>query len=61
VYRLELVTSGGHTLWTDIVRTQGSSLTATLGGKTLQPGQYWLRVYHPGNNSALREFGISAE
>ncbi|HET8547657.1 MAG TPA: zf-HC2 domain-containing protein [Bryobacteraceae bacterium] len=60
-YRVELVNSGGDPLWRETVRPVGTSLVAVISS-TLDPGQYWLRVYEPDSNgSALREFGITVE
>lgn len=62
---LELVDSGGDTVWADTVRAEGNEATAEVG-KTLAAGQYWVRLYtptqsEPERGELLREFGLRVE
>jgi hypothetical protein len=59
-YRVEVVNSGGETMWNETVGAAGSLLIAPVN-KSLAAGQYWVRIYRVDGGSALREFGLTVE
>ena len=57
-YRLEVVSSTGHPLWSGIAQIAQENLSARVTTR-LKPGAYWVRLYSGGQ--LRREFGLRIE
>jgi hypothetical protein len=57
-YRLEVVSSSGHRLWSGAAQVEPQGLSARVT-RRLAPGVYWVRLYSDGQ--LRREFGLRVE
>ena len=57
-YRLEVVSSSGHRLWSGAAQVEPQSLSARVT-RRLAPGVYWVRLYAGGQ--LRREFGLRVD
>jgi hypothetical protein len=55
-YRVEVVSSSGHPIWSGAAQVTGQSISAHAT-TPFQPGKYWVRLYSPGDK-LRREFGL---
>lgn len=61
IYKSEVVTSSGSTVWSGQVAANGDSAAAQLD-RPLSPGTYWVRVYGSSDRKdLLREYGLTIE